>query len=293
MGERDPLPPPDSGQLLHVLVVWLSDLVEETRQEVLPRFSHLRERLHSGEFRWECAAFTDAILAWTNAVSRLDLKPVRQKGLWANRRGDAERKLRQFNDGVAAMARGAALVREELLLFESACHSQQASRKMLVELEFERKALAQQLEPATGWLAEVAQALGNATAAHAANPTWATTANRAESLPREIKQLHLAAQVAGAVAALGLKILTQRTEALAAVRVLLVEFDRNWVHRLAAVARTPRSVLDMPADSTFAASGIHDELLQRLDAVSELLHELEAEASEMDSRLWELAELLA
>jgi len=294
MAERDPLLAPETGQQpVHVLVAWLLELVEETRQEVLPRFSQLRERLQSGEFRWECAAFADAILAWTNAVNRLDLKAKRQRGLWANLRGEPERNQQQFNDGVAAIARGAALVREELPLFESACRSQQASRKMLVELEFERKALAQQLEPATAWLAGVAQALRTAAAANAASDSLTAIANQAESLPREIKRLHLTAEAAGAVGALGIKILSHRSEALAAVSALLEEFERSWMHRLAAVTRAPRSVLDMPADSAFAASGIHDELLQRLEAVSELLHELQAEAAEMDSRLWEFAELLA
>lgn len=57
--------------------------------------------------------------------------------------------------------------------------------------------------------------------------------------------------------------------------------------RVTMLARTGSNA----AMSPVLAAGAHDELLQRLETLTVLLHELEGESSEADGRLWELAEL--
>lgn len=279
-----------SGQPAPVLVSWLSDLVDEARRTIFPRLSDACRQLQSGELQWECAAFGGAVAHWADAASRLDPRSAHPGGHWARLTGRSQRSVREFSEGVVAVSCAAAQVRCEFDAFQCACRSQQAVRKLLVELQFEAKALAEELEPATDWLAEVADAMRKATAAHAANRTWAAAAARVETLPRDIKQLHEAVITAQAVGAMGLKILGHRGEALGTVRALLDGFDRNWMLRVPALAGKPAAVV---AASAITPGVVHEELVQGLDALSQFLHEIEIEAGELQRLLSDLAEIVA
>lgn len=283
--------PARSGQPVPVLVAWLSELVDESGKNAVTRISELRRRLHAPELRWECAGFGETVLLWTEAANRLDLSLANRGGLWANMTGGMDRRLQQFNAAVEQVARAAALVRAELPLFEAACRSQQSSRKSLVELDFERKALLDELLPATGWLAEVAEAMAKTSEAHAANLTWSSAAERAKYLPREIKRLHVVADTAHVASEMGLEILNRRGDALKSVHSILGNFEVTWMSRVPSLAhKLPAAQLT--ARSTIDVADIHQHLVQQLDALSELLHELDDSAAQLDTKLWELAELV-
>jgi hypothetical protein len=273
------------AQPAKLLIAWVTQLTEEVQGAHFGRLRQLRSRLQSDAFTWDNALLTRAVEVFLATSRSLEFQSLRNCGVWARLTGATKVVAfvfaKKYDDVVGAA--GTARKEFEVLSRDYRAHTS-STRKLIVELDMEYRALDREIDQGAQGLVELSYAIEKTGEPRALS-------SRAKALSAELKRFRLASALAKEITILGQNVLERRAALLERMKLDLHGFDKVWLQRVA-------SILTKPGDRRFPVPGldkareVHGELINRLELTSDACTALQMEEQAMARRLAMLRDCL-
>jgi len=276
---------PGSSQPPHVLAAWMRDQLRELLDTHAGRLAELRVEMQEIAFEFDAALLAQAVSSLRSTGRELRFDHLRH-GWIARRMGKHKAPHTRFAAAYDRMVDAAQRLKgeaDELAGSVLKDHTWRAKRALL-ELDMESRALQSEVERGVTWLQDMCRQINEARQKGGADPQLGSLAEAAVAFTQEYKRLEAACSLVSDMKLRMQGLLDRRAALVELVHADMAKFEKNWsrdVGRIASDIAAGRTSFPGIGD----ALETHDEMLRRLETVTEACSALQHEEHLMAQHL--------